>query len=81
MKRIARAATLVIFIGAAAAHAAAQAGGAGQPSAPQRPAPAAQTKAREQQPAVSAQGTPNCSGRPGARCAKKGGAKKLRTIF
>ena len=81
MKRIIRTTTLAIFVGAAAVHGAAQVGGAGRPPAPRRTEPAREAKAREQQPAVSAQATPNCSGRPGARCAKKGGAKKLRTIF
>lgn len=81
MKRITRIMTLVIFIGAAAVLGAAQGSGAGQPPAPRRTEPAREAKARGQQPAVSAQATPNCSGRPGARCAKKGGAKKLRTIF
>lgn len=82
MKRIARATTLAVLVCAAAAHAGAQgSSSAGQSPVRQRPDTATQTKAREQQPAVSAQGTPNCSGRPGARCAKKGGTKKLRTIF
>ena len=82
MKRIIRTTTLAIFIGAAAVHGAAQRSVAGgQPPAPRRAEPARETKAREQQPGVSAQATPNCSGRPGARCAKKGAAKKLRTLF
>ena len=81
MKRIMRTAALAIFVGAAAVHGAAQEGSTGQPPAPRKVEPARETKARGQQPAVSAQATPNCSGRPGARCAKKGGAKKLRTIF
>jgi hypothetical protein len=83
MKRIARATTLAVLVCAAAAHAGAQgsSSSAGQSPVQQRPDTATQTKAREQQPAVSAQGTPNCSGRPGARCAKKGGTKKARTIF
>lgn len=81
MKRIARATTLFIFIGAAAAHVGAQGSNTGQPAVRQRPEPATQTKARGQQQATPAQGASNCSGRPGARCAKKGGAKKLRTIF
>ena len=81
MKRIVLTTMLAIFVGAAAAHGAAQGGSTGQPAAPRRAEPMRETKAREQQPGVSAQTTPNCSGRPGARCAKKGGAKKLRTIF
>lgn len=83
MKRIARATALFIFIGAAAAHVGAQGSNTGQPAVRQRPEPATQTKARgqQQQQAAPVQGAANCSGRPGARCAKKGGAKKLRTIF
>ena len=81
MKRITRATTLAIFIAATALLGAAQGPGTGQQPAPRRAEPARETKARGQQPAVSAQTTPNCSGRPGARCAKKGGVKKLRTIF
>lgn len=81
MKGIAQATTLAVFIGVASLHGAAQGGGERQSPASQRAEPAKQTKARDQQPGVSAQATPNCSGKPGARCAKKGGAKKLRTIF
>lgn len=81
MKRIVNATALAVFIGAAALAGAAQEAGTRQ--APTRPnsVSAGQTKAREAQPVVSAQATPNCSGRPGARCAKKGAAKRLRTIF
>lgn len=81
MKGIAQAATLAVFIGVASLHGAAQGSAAVQSPAPQRAEPARQTKARDQQPGVSAQATPNCSGRPDARCTKKKGAKKLRTIF
>ena len=81
MKRFAQAMTLAIFVTATALLGAAQGNNTGQRPAPRRAEPARETKAREQQPGVSAQATPNCSGRPGARCAKKGGAKKLRTLF
>jgi len=76
MKLIGQSVVLAAFV-AGAAHGIAL----GQSPAQQRE-PAAQTKMRDQrQPGVSAQAVPNCSGRPGARCAKKGGVKKLRTIF
>jgi hypothetical protein len=83
MKRIMRVTALAIFVGSTALLGAAQGGGAAGQSPTRQGAErtTTQAKAREQQPAVSAQTTPNCSGRPGARCAKKGGAKKLRTIF
>lgn len=81
MIRIARAATLAIFL-AAAGSAASNGNGPAQQPTPQKTEPAAQAKERDrQQPVFSAQTTPNCSGRPTARCAKKGGVKKLRTIF
>lgn len=80
MRGIARATALAVFIGVVSLHGAAQ-GSARQSPAAQRAEPARQAKAREQQPGVSAQATPNCSGRPDARCTKKKGAKKLRTIF
>jgi hypothetical protein len=82
MKRIARATALAIFLGAGLPAAAGGKGAAQQP-APKREEPAAaQAKERDrQQPGFSAQTTPNCSGRPTARCTKKGVVKKLRTIF
>lgn len=71
---------LAVFIGVAAPCGTAQSTQS-EAAARQRAEPAGQAKAREQQPVVSAQATPNCSGRPDARCTKKKGAKKLRTIF
>lgn len=81
MKRIAKATALAVFIGAAALTGAAQEAGSRRAPARPKDAPAGQAKAPERQPVASAQSTPNCSGRPGARCAKKGGGKRLRTIF
>jgi hypothetical protein len=76
MKLISQSVVLAIFV-AGAAH-----GITSRQSPAQQREPAGPTKMRDQrQPGVSAQTAPNCSGRPGARCAKKGGVKKLRTIF
>lgn len=82
MKLIGRSIVLAVFVGVAApCVTTAQVSHAGTSSAQQKAEPAGQAKARGQQPVASAQGTPNCSGRPDARCTKKKSAKKLRTIF
>lgn len=78
MKLAGRSIVLAAFVGVAASGAMAQ---STQSPAGQKVEPAGQAKSREQQPVVSTQATPNCSGRPDARCTKKKSAKRLRTIF
>ena len=83
MKRIIRATTLALFVGAAAIHGTAYGTASGQSLTAQKAESSGQTKVRDQrqQPGVSSQAGPTCSGRPDARCTKNKGAKKLRTFF
>ena len=80
MKLTGQSIVLAVLIGVAAPWSTAQSAQA-EWRAQRKAEPAGQARAREQQPVVSAQATPNCSGRPDARCTKRKGAKKLRTIF